>query len=136
MAVATDEGTWVKPNVFKVFSRTAQGDANLASLKLNLSRFKKFILWIRLSSVVGGPPTWTATLNHVRPESVTEPIPAGDKLAHATTLARANTGLARQQYGDVGAAAALPEGIGDFSVDVAITGGGTATGEVWIEGLP
>lgn len=135
MAIAVDENTWVKPNVFKIFSRTAQGDATLNSQKFNLARFRKFILWIKLTGVVGGPPTWTATLNHVRPEAPDTPA-AGDKLAHATTLARANVGNARQQYGDWGASAALPESIGDVCVDVVIAGGGTTQGEVWMECLP
>lgn len=135
MAVAADEFTFIRPNLFKVFSRTAQGDGTFHSLKFNMSRFKKLVLWIKMSTVVGGPPTWTVTLNHVVPQSTTEPVPAGDKIAHATTLARANAGISRQQYGDVGSAAALPEAIGDLSLQCVASGGGTCTGEVWIEGI-
>lgn len=135
MATSVDENTFVRPNVFKIFSRTGQGNATLNSPKMNFSRFTRFVLWIKLANVAAGPPTWTATVNHLKPEAPDAPV-AGDKLAHATTLARAGNGLARQEYGMRGSAAALPEIWGDINVDVVIAGGGTADGEVWIEAYP
>lgn len=136
MATGANEGKFLQAqSLYKVFERTGQANATLNSGRLSFGRRRRFVLWIKLTNQSGGPSTWTLTVYHLRPEG-TDGTTAADRVAHATTLAQAGNGLKRQQYGEWGASAALPEILGnEIAIEGVGTGGGNVDVEVWVEFL-